>query len=73
MNRPARERIDLIDEDTLEGWRDFLTDFEEKVLPVFASHGYLRDTALLAWQLNLVKNEVIDVWFALQEEEGGIE
>lgn len=53
-------REDLIDhsEECEIYWRQYLEEFEEKVLPVFEQRGYDRNTALQVWQLNWLRREI---------------
>jgi len=39
-------------EETEEGWRQFLAEFKENVLPIFSQHGMTMGEALVVWKLN---------------------
>lgn len=47
-----------ITQDTVEGWRDFFQDFEDIWVSVFKPKGISRDTALIVWHINLMKNRL---------------
>lgn len=51
-----REEIDVLD-----SWREVLDEFDTVVWPLFASRGYTKDTALLVWHLNPIKNRLTEV------------
>lgn len=62
---------DLIDEDdedpinftekTERSWRVYLRHFEAEVLPVFIERGYTKGEALIIWELNRMKNVMLEV------------
>jgi hypothetical protein len=54
--------------DVQESWREYLAEFEEKVLPILLSYGYSRDAALLVWRLNTLENSVTDIRDILREQ-----
>lgn len=47
-----------IDQGTIEGWREFFMDFDDIYHAVFKPKGVSRDTALVVWTLNLMKNRL---------------
>lgn len=55
---PENEKLDvsLGDADTLGSWRTHLAAFDERIWPMFQSYGYSKDTALMVWFLNDLKN-----------------
>lgn len=72
MKSPAVERFGpnvAIEDSVPDPWREHLVEFESKVWPVFQAAGYSKDTALIVWHVNLAKNEIRDVWYALVEQE----
>jgi len=42
--------------EVLDSWRDVLDEFETTVWPLFEKRGYSKDTALIVWHLNPLKN-----------------
>lgn len=60
-----------IDQDTRDGWRDSLDDFQDMWEAVFKPRGFSRDTAVLLWYQNLQKNQLDrgleQVWAAVKE------
>lgn len=42
-------------------WPSFLAGFNKHVYPIFAEHGFSRDTALQVWFLNWSKNAIYNV------------
>jgi hypothetical protein len=55
--------------DVQESWREYLTEFDDKIMPIMLSHGYSRDTALLVWRLNTMENTLSDIRDLLQKED----
>jgi len=51
-----REEIEVLD-----SWREVLDEFETVVWPLFKQRGYSKDTALLVWHLNPIKNYLAEM------------
>jgi hypothetical protein len=47
-----------INQDTIDGWRDFFGDFDDIYQAVFKQRGIGRDAALIVWTLNMTKNRL---------------
>jgi hypothetical protein len=45
-------------DESVPSWDKWLVEFEADVMPMFLKHGYTRDTALLAYQLNAMYNRL---------------
>jgi len=43
-------------EEAEASWREYLAHFVEHVYPMFAQHGFSRDTALMAWEITKMAN-----------------
>jgi hypothetical protein len=54
--------------DVQESWREYLTEFEDKIMPIMVSHGFSRDAALLVWRLNCIDNVLSDIRDLLREK-----
>lgn len=48
-------------------WRKKLSEIEP-IIQVFLAAGYSRDTALIVYWLNCIRNDVIDVELAIRED-----
>lgn len=48
--------------------RNYLSEFNEKVLPIYAHYGFSKDTALLAWMLCKIENRLDDVVDAIRDD-----
>lgn len=61
-DKDEEDRIELLESDE-RSWREYLTEFKEKVYPLFEPYGFSIPQALQAWELNRLKNmlrELID-------------
>ncbi len=59
----------LLTEHERAEWDVFLTKFKRDTLPIFERHGFARDTALVAFELNRVQSLLVAVQEALVEGE----
>jgi hypothetical protein len=57
MMSHAREFITM-SETNEASHRNFLAEFEEKAWPIYQRYGYSRDTALLMWNLDSIRESV---------------
>lgn len=57
---PIEEREAAIDlsEKYEEAWIVYLTEFDEKIWPIFKRHGYTKDAALLMWRMQAIYDAV---------------
>ena len=53
-----REAIHDPNEKCEESWMQYLAEFKEKTLPVFAVYGITMGEALLVWELSRVRDEL---------------
>lgn len=51
-------------------WREFLTQFEEQIYPIFKNKGYSLGEALIVWQLNKAFNTLDHIEEHLCDNEG---
>lgn len=65
-----QERDDIIDvtEEAEISHHQFLAEFDRDVWPIYERHGYTKDAALLAWQLNNIQNTLIRVRDAVEDD-----
>lgn len=42
-------------------WRNFLSDFNEKVWPLFREYGFSKDAALAAWMMAKLNDNIVDL------------
>ena len=45
-----------IDQENIDSWRDELLDFDDIYVAAFKPKGISRDTALIVWNINLMRN-----------------
>lgn len=57
-------------QEMIDSWRSALVDFEDVYRAVFQRRGITRDTALLAWEINSLKNAVHSVEDMIAEFRG---
>jgi hypothetical protein len=55
---PDVERWSAVDADTELNWRTALSDFNERVWPLFREQGISKDAALQVWILTRIENAV---------------
>lgn len=67
MSEIERGGIDVTEENEIS-WINSLSDFDEKVWPLFEKHGYTKDAAHLMWFLNRVVNKLDEVVDVLESE-----
>ena len=58
---PESRDVLSLDQETKQHWRDYLTDFEKNVYPLFRVKGYSHQDALLVWGLNRIFNILDDI------------
>lgn len=53
------------------GWEEYLTEFDDKVFPIFASHGFSKNSAIVVFQTNQLYNKMAEILDALEEDDDG--
>lgn len=53
-----RDHWATVTAETEVNWREALSDFNERVWPIFREHGYTKDGALQVWMISRIENTV---------------
>jgi hypothetical protein len=69
MSEPLRHNEELIDmgEDVEINHRNYLTEWDEKVWPIFKNRGISKEGALTYWMLNKAISELAAITRTLEE------